>query len=120
MSGTRGRLLIEDTVRRYTFTPTTARRPRSGRPDTSTTATAASTRTFDKHVDALLAAFKAGQPPPVHAQAGRRALELALASIESFRAGRRVVVSTASFRAALAAAGHAAAAEPLKAKEAPC
>ena len=58
--------------------------------------------TFDKHVDALLAAFKAGAPPPVHAQAGRRALELALASIESFREGHRVVVGTASFRAAQA------------------
>ena len=58
--------------------------------------------TFDKHVDALLAAFKAGQPPPVHAQAGRRALELALASVESSRSGRRVEVAAASFRAAQA------------------
>jgi predicted dehydrogenase len=41
-----------------------------------------------------------GMPSPVHAQAGRRALELALASTESFRSGRRAEMATASFRAA--------------------
>ena len=37
-----------------------------------------------------LAAFKAGEEPPVHARAGRRALVLAWAIIESFETGRRV------------------------------
>lgn len=56
--------------------------------------------TFDKHVAALLANFKAGKAPPVHARAGRRALQLARACIDSFESGRRVDVETASFAAA--------------------
>lgn len=45
--------------------------------------------TFDRHVDELLAAFRRGEEPSVHARAGRRALELAHAAIESFETGRR-------------------------------
>jgi len=45
-------------------------------------------RTFDKHVDVLLEAFKHRQPPLIHAQAGCRTLELAYAAIESFEIGR--------------------------------
>ena len=55
-------------------------------------------QTFDKHVDHLLAAFRAGQAPPVHAIAGQRALEIALACVESFQSGRRVTISPDSFR----------------------
>jgi myo-inositol 2-dehydrogenase / D-chiro-inositol 1-dehydrogenase len=47
-------------------------------------------RTFDRHVDELLDAFRRGEEPPVHARAGRRALELAYATIESFETGERV------------------------------
>jgi myo-inositol 2-dehydrogenase/D-chiro-inositol 1-dehydrogenase len=48
--------------------------------------------TRDRHIDAVLAALRAGAPPPVHARAGRRALKLAAASAESFRTGARVAV----------------------------
>ncbi len=102
LSGTRGRLLIEDTVRRYTFSPHDRETAEVWQAGYFNDVDRSFYATFDKHVDALLAAFRAGQPPPVHAQAGRRALELALASIESFRSGRRVEVGTAGFRAAQA------------------
>ncbi|MEO8263308.1 MAG: Gfo/Idh/MocA family oxidoreductase, partial [Pseudolysinimonas sp.] len=46
--------------------------------------------TFDRHVDAVLAALRAGEAPPVHAAAGRRALALAVAAIESHETGLRV------------------------------
>jgi myo-inositol 2-dehydrogenase/D-chiro-inositol 1-dehydrogenase len=49
-------------------------------------------RTLDRHLDLILAALRAGDPPPVPASAGRRALQLAHASLESFRTGRRVEV----------------------------
>ena len=49
--------------------------------------------TFDRHVDDLLAAFRRGEEPPVHARAGRRALELAYAAVESFETGRRVAAA---------------------------
>ncbi|MBW3624390.1 MAG: hypothetical protein KY468_13365 [Armatimonadetes bacterium] len=47
--------------------------------------------TLDAHIDALLDAFRNGQEPPP-ATAGRRALALAYAAIESFETGRRVQV----------------------------
>jgi len=40
----------------------------------------------------VIAALKAGEQPPVHARAGRRALELAHAAIRSFEQGSRVAV----------------------------
>lgn len=48
--------------------------------------------TFDRHVDHVVAALQAGDPPPVHASAGRRALQLAQAAIASFERGARVDV----------------------------
>lgn len=38
------------------------------------------------------AAFKQGHEPPIHARAGRWALLLAFAAIESFETGRRVAI----------------------------
>lgn len=98
VSGTKGRLLIEDTVRRFTFSEHQSETAEVWQAGYFNDRDRSFYQTFDKHVDAMLAAFKAGQEPPVHAIAGRRALELALASVESFRSGRRVDVSTASYR----------------------
>jgi len=100
VSGTKGRLLVEDTVRRYTYSPHDSEVAEVWQAGYFNDVDRGFYRTFDKHVDALLASFKAGGPPPVHARAGRRALQLAMASIESFRSGRRVEVETESFRAA--------------------
>jgi len=47
-------------------------------------------RILDRHVDDVLAALRTGCQPPIHARAGRRTLELAIASINSFETGRRV------------------------------
>jgi predicted dehydrogenase len=90
VNGLAGRLTVEDTVARFTLS-------RAG--DESTEVWQAGYfndpdrefhRTFDRHVDELLAALRAGAEPPIHARAGRRALELALACIASFETGRRV------------------------------
>jgi len=90
---TAGRILIQDTVRRYTFQRAgdeTAQVWQAGYFNDTDRGFHA---TFDRHVDAVLAALRAGEPPPVHASAGRRALRLAHAAIESFETGRRVAVS---------------------------
>jgi predicted dehydrogenase len=50
------------------------------------------TYTFDRHVDDLLTALRAGDPPPIHARAGARAVQLAAASVRSFQDGVRVAV----------------------------
>ena len=100
VSGTQGRLLIEDTVRRYSFSPHDSEVAEVWQAGYFNDVDRSFYLTFDKHVAALLANFKAGKAPPVHARAGRRALQLARACIDSFESGRRVDVETASFAAA--------------------
>jgi len=90
LNGTEGRILIEDTVRRYSFQRAgdeTAQVWQAGYfNDTDRSFHA----TFDRHVDELLAALRAGGPPPVPVSAGRRALLLAEAVIKSYESGTRV------------------------------
>jgi myo-inositol 2-dehydrogenase/D-chiro-inositol 1-dehydrogenase len=50
-------------------------------------------RTFNMHLDAVVQAFKRGDQSPVHARAGRRALQLAWAAVESFQSGKRVTLA---------------------------
>lgn len=90
VNGERGRFVIDDTVKRLTVS-------RAGDEVASVWEAGFFNdesrdfhATFDRHMDAMLAAFRNGDAPPVHASAGRRALVLALASIESFETGRRV------------------------------
>ena len=93
VNGTRGRLLIEDTVRRYAFNAAGSETAEVWQAGYFNDEGRGFGRTFDRHMDAVLAALRAGGPPPVHARAGRRALVLALAAIESARTGRCVGVS---------------------------
>jgi myo-inositol 2-dehydrogenase/D-chiro-inositol 1-dehydrogenase len=93
MNGTDGRVLIEDTVRRYSFH---AKGDEVGRVwqagyfnDTDRDFHA----TFDRHVDDVLAALRAGKPPPIHAEAGHRALVLAHGIIRSYETGVRVATA---------------------------
>jgi predicted dehydrogenase len=90
LNGTIGRALIEDTVKRLTIQQVGDETRHVWEAGYFNDIDREFHRTFDRHVDALLAALRAGQAPPVPASAGRRALELALASIQSFESGRRV------------------------------
>jgi len=92
VNGTAGRAMIEDTVRRYTFQPRGEETGQVWQAGYFNDRDRAFRGTFDAHIEALLAAFKVGQPPPIHARAGRRALLLARAAIEAFESGRRVPV----------------------------
>jgi myo-inositol 2-dehydrogenase / D-chiro-inositol 1-dehydrogenase len=48
---------------------------------------------FELHLDEIVSAFRRGEPPPIHARAGRRALLLAHACIRSFEEHREVSVT---------------------------
>jgi predicted dehydrogenase len=90
VNGTAGRLAIHDTVRELELSragDATTSRWRPGYFDDEARSFAG---TFDRHVERVLAALRAGAEPPVHARAGRRALELAQAVIASHATGRRV------------------------------
>ena len=93
LNGTSGRILIEDTVRRYTFTRAGSEVSSVWQAGYFNDADRQFHRTFDKHVDDLLQAFRARRPPPIHARAGRRALALARAIIDSFETGTRIDVA---------------------------
>jgi myo-inositol 2-dehydrogenase/D-chiro-inositol 1-dehydrogenase len=90
VNGTEGRVLVEDTVARYTFQAAGDETAQVWRAGYFNDLDREFHRTFDSHVDALLDALRRGEEPPVHARAGRRALELAYAVIESFETGERV------------------------------
>jgi myo-inositol 2-dehydrogenase/D-chiro-inositol 1-dehydrogenase len=93
VNGTAGRLLIEDTVKRFTLSRAGDETRRVWEAGYFNDAGRDFHHTFDGYVDALLAALTAGAPPPVHARAGRRALEVASAIISSFQTGQRVPVA---------------------------
>jgi len=90
VNGRDGRLLIEDTVRRYTFNRSGDETAQVWQAGYFNDREREFHRIFDRHVDALLEAFRKGAEPPVHARAGRRALALAWAIVESFESGTRV------------------------------
>jgi myo-inositol 2-dehydrogenase / D-chiro-inositol 1-dehydrogenase len=92
MDGTKGRAVIHDTVKRYTYHPAGSELGEIWEAGYFNDVDREFHRTFDKHVDALLEALKSGGQPPIHAEAGYRALQIADAAIRSFESGSRVRV----------------------------
>jgi predicted dehydrogenase len=90
VNGVAGRAVIHDTVRELELQIAGDETARVWRPGYFNDEARDFHATFDRHVDAVLAALRAGDEPPVHARAGRRALALAHAVIESHETGRRV------------------------------
>jgi predicted dehydrogenase len=96
INGTEGRIVIHDTVRELSIQKAGDETASVWRAGYFNDEARDFHGTFDRHVDAILAALTAGAEPPVHARAGRRALELAHAAIASHETGARVAVSRAS------------------------
>jgi myo-inositol 2-dehydrogenase / D-chiro-inositol 1-dehydrogenase len=90
LNGTGGRVVIDDTVRRYTFTRAGSEVSDVWEAGYFNDVDRGFHGTFDKHVEVMLSAFRDGVEPPVHARAGRRALALSVAIIRSFETGARV------------------------------
>ena len=92
INGTRGRALVEDTVRRFSFQLAGNEIGEVWQAGYFNDRDREFHRTFDRHFDLILEALRQGKEPPVHARAGRRALALAYAAIESYETGTRVMV----------------------------
>jgi predicted dehydrogenase len=92
VNGLKGRVVIEDTVRKFSFQKAGSETAEVWQAGYFNDGEREFRRTFDKHFDAVLDAFKKGEEPPIHAKAGRRALKLAHAAIRSFEEGRTVEV----------------------------
>jgi predicted dehydrogenase len=93
LNGTEGRVIIQDTVRTYTYQKKGSETAEVWQAGYFNDEDREFHRTFDKHVDVMLSAFRRGEAPPVHARAGYRALQLADASIRSYMEGKRIEVS---------------------------
>jgi len=96
VNGTAGRAVIRDTVRSLSLSTAGDEVERRWQAGYFNDEGRSFHATFDRHVDALVTALRAGEPPPVHARAGRRALQLAMGVIESHAAGVRREVGDAS------------------------
>lgn len=92
VNGSKGRVLIEDTVRRYTLHSVGNETSEVWQAGYFNDRDREFHYTFDRHMDVLLEAFKQGKEPPISAQAGRRALALAYAAIQSFETGERISI----------------------------
>ncbi|MCA1594840.1 MAG: Gfo/Idh/MocA family oxidoreductase [Chloroflexi bacterium] len=92
INGTAGRVVVEDTVRRFSFQRSGSETAQVWEAGYFNDRSREFHRTLDRHLDAVLSALRKRQDPPIHAQAGRRALLLAFASIESYETGTRVQV----------------------------
>ncbi len=84
VNGLEGRILIEDTVRRYSFQKSGSEIAEVWQAGYFNDWDREFLRTFDSHFDAVLHAFRNDRKPPVHASAGRRALALARFAIKAF------------------------------------
>lgn len=92
VNGTLGHVVVEDTVRRFTYQAKGSDLREVRQAGYFDDAGRAFRRLLDRHLDDVLAALRAGKEPPIHASAGRRALVLAEAARASFETGRRVGV----------------------------
>lgn len=94
INGVGGRIIIRDTVRQYAFQPAESETAEVWQAGYFNDSDRQFHLTFDRHFEALLDAFQKGEPPPVHALAGRRALVLAQAAIRSYETGKRISVDS--------------------------
>lgn len=90
LNGTKGRIWMEDSVQKYSFQGVDSRRAEVWNSAFFQDEERSFNQNLDRHLDALIPALINGEQPPVPAERGLRALELAYAAIESFETGKRV------------------------------
>ncbi len=95
VNGTDGRVLIDDTVKRYAFHQSGSETGETWEAGYFNDHQREFHRTFDDHLEHMLDCYKRGEEPPIHASDGYRALALAYAAVESHETGRRVEVPDA-------------------------
>lgn len=92
INGTRGRILVEDTVQRFTLQQAGEETRTVWEAGYFNDTDRQFHHTLDRYMEVTLKAFRQGSPPPVPLTCGRRALQLGLAAIDSFTTGRRICI----------------------------
>tara|TARA_B100001013_G_scaffold327834_1_gene241228 strand:- start:231 stop:1208 length:978 start_codon:yes stop_codon:yes gene_type:complete len=90
INGSKGRILIQDQVKKYTFNKKNSEVAEVWEAGFFNDYEREFHRTFDEHFNEVVKNFINNKEPPVHAKVGKRALELALFSIESYKKRKRV------------------------------
>ena len=85
INGSNGRILIEDQVRKYSFNKQGDETAEVWQSGFFNDYEREFHRTFDEHFNEVVKKFINNEEPPVHAKVGKRVLELALSSIESYK-----------------------------------
>ena len=90
INGSKGRILIEDQVRKFTFNKKNNETAEVWQSGFFNDYEREFHSTFDDHYNQVIYNFINKKKPPIHANSGRRALELALAAIKSFKNNKTV------------------------------
>ena len=92
INGTKGRILIEDQVKKYTFNKKGSEVAEVWQAGFFNDYEREFLRTFDNHFNEVIENFLKGKKPPIHAKKGRRALQIAIASIKSMKRNKTITL----------------------------
>jgi predicted dehydrogenase len=92
INGSKGRMLIEDQVKKYTFNKKNSEVTEVWEAGFFNDYEREFHQTFDEHFNEVIKNFLNNKQPPIHANAGKRALQLALASIKSMQNNKSIKV----------------------------
>ena len=90
INGSKGRILIEDQVKKFTFNKKNSETAEVWQAGFFNDYEREFLRTFDEHFNEVINNFIKGKEPPIHAKKGQRALQLALASIKSMQTNKSI------------------------------
>ena len=90
INGSKGRILIEDQVKKFTFNRKGSETAEVWQAGFFNDYEREFLRTFDEHFNEVISNFSKGKEPPIHANKGKRALQLALQSIRSMQTKKSV------------------------------
>ena len=90
INGSKGRILIEDQVKKFTFNKKNSETAEVWQAGFFNDYEREFLRTFDEHFNEVINNFLKGKEPPIHANKGLRALQLALASIKSMQTNKSI------------------------------
>ncbi len=92
INGSKGRILIEDQVKKYSFNKKDSETTEVWQAGFFNDYEREFLRTFDEHFNNVIDNFLKGKEPPIHANSGKRALQLAVASIKSMQTNKTITV----------------------------
>jgi len=93
INGTKGRVFLEDTVKRMVFNAVDDPVSHVWQSHYFNDEARYFAGTLDRHVADMIRAFRQGEPPPVPAQQGYEVLRVSYAAIRAFEEGRRVPIA---------------------------